>query len=304
MTIAPLNGDTRPARPPVLEVAARLGLAAVLAWPLALAWLAPELPAVLTLSAILVLLLALWRPAVALVATTALVPAGLLLADAPASAAETIAWAFLCGWLLAARRPLGMPGPTRLGAWTALYAACLSVSWVRLALVSAHGVDASVLPLYLLRALTPDHLIFSSPEPETWNLLHALTGVGLFVAALTLSRVERRLPGWIAVTLVASASVLGVLTLAGAIGGWNASDDPWRYLSRFISGSRYSLHLTDYNAAGSSYVLAGLTAVGLARVARWRVVAGAAVVLMLPALVMSGSRSAALGAIVVGALAL
>jgi hypothetical protein len=73
-------------------------------------------------------------------------------------------------------------------------------------------------------------------------------------------------------------------------GGW--------FLLRYGQGERFSLHLRDLNAAGSLYVLSGVTAIGLAmfdrpRRRRWLALA----LVMAPAMFLAGSRSSFVAAI-------
>ena len=283
----------------------RLACAAALLWPLSVAATAPELPLLLKSLCGAVFLAALWRPSAGLLAVLSLAPLGLLLAPAPASASETLAWSFLAGWLGGVWRPLGAaPLPAQLRSTVGLYAACLAVSWLGLALASSSGIPAGQLPGFLLRAISLDHLVFSSPEPESWSALHALTGVALLAATLVLARVESRLAGWIALVLVATAAAIGLLTLGGVWREWAAQGYGGSYLWRYVTGVRYSLHLTDLNAAGSLYVLGGLVAASLAFSGIRRGFAVASGVMMMPALWLSGSRSAVVAALAAGAVML
>ncbi|MGE3578262.1 MAG: O-antigen ligase family protein, partial [Vicinamibacterales bacterium] len=311
-----------PGASPVLHVAvglARALAAAVLLGALAVGAAAPEVPLLLKLACGAALAATLAHPVAGLLTVAALAPAGLLLAPAPASASEALAWSFLAGWLLALWRPLGAtrgapprrepavagaPGSVPLRA-IGLYAAAIGVSWLGLVLADAGGIPVPQLPGYLLRAVSPDYLVFSSPEPETWSAIRALTGLALVAASLTLTSREPRLARWVALTLVAGSAVLGVATLGGVWSAWATEGGygGW-FLWRYVTGVRYSLHLTDLNAAGSLFVLAGLTAAALAAGGVRRGAATAAGVLMLPALLLSGSRSAVAGAVAAGALVL
>lgn len=297
---------------------ARVAGAAVLLGALTVGAAAPEIPLVLKLACAATLAATLAHPVTGLLLVAALAPAGLLLAPAPASASEALAWSFLAGWLLALWRPIGLELETPAGAASdadtalgvplravLLYAAAVGVSWLGLVLADAGGIPAPQLPGYLLRALSPDYLVFSSPEPETWSAVRALTGLALLAASLTLARREPRLARWVAVTLVGSSAALAVATLGGVWHAWATEGGygGW-FLWRYVTGVRYSLHLTDLNAAGSLFVLAGLTAAALAAGGVLRGVAAVAGVLILPALLLSGSRSAVAGAVAAGALVL
>jgi len=295
-----------PGTPRLVGVAiARLTAAAVLASALAVAGVAPELPVLLKIGCGIVLAVTLVRPAAGLLLVAALTPAGLLFAPAPASASEALAWSFLAGWLLAIWRPLGTrEEPTRVGPAVALYAAAVGVSWLGLVIADSGGIPLSHLPGYLLRAVSPDYLVFSSPESETWSAIHVATGLALLAATLALARQEGRLTQWVAITLVGASAVLGVATLAGVWREWAVNGYGTWFLWRYAEGTRYSLHTSDLNAAGSFFVLAGLVAASLAASGRLRAFAIASGGLMLPALLLSGSRSAVAGAAAAGALVL
>ena len=280
----------------------RILLGIPLAWSVGLAVLAPELPRVTATLAIVTFALGLWRPAVSLTLAVALIPAGLVLAPVPASTAELLAWAFLAGWLLSIWRPLSTAAlPHALIACVALYAACLIASWLGLVIQEADGIPAAALAGFVARALPVDHLIFSSPEAETWSFLHALTGTGLLAATVVLTREEKRLPTWLALAVVDVMAVLGVLTVIGVLQQWAVSGYASEFLMRYVRGVRFSQHLPDLNAAGSQFVLAGLIAFGCAleeRRRRWLWMI--AMLAMLPGLWLSGSRTAARGGLVFG----
>jgi len=279
----------------------RLLLAAFLLARVVPAVFAPELPLALRIAAAALAVGSAWRPAQGLVAVAALAPAGLLWAAVPAHASELLAWAFLAGWLGGVWRPLAAgPLPRVITTAAGVYAACLVVSWAGQALSEAQGVSATELPGYLLRMLPADHVIFSSPEPETWSVLHAVTGLALLMAALALSRGERRLALWLTAALVMSMAGLGLLTVVDVLRQWAAEGYGGWFLLRYLRGVRFSAHLPDLNAAGSQYVLAGLAAAALATAGRGRARWTTAMALMLPALWLCGSRSAAVGALAVG----
>jgi len=283
----------------------RLTAAAALGGPLTVAAVAPEIPVLLKVACGGVLAVTLASPVAGLLVVAALTPAGLLFAHPPASASEAIAWSFLTGWLLTIWRPLACPGRrTFAGTTVSLYAAAVAVSWLGLVLADSGGIPTPHLPGYLLRAISPDYLVFSSPEPETWSAIHVTTGLSLLAASLVLSRREPRLALWVAITMVGTSAVLGAATLAGVGSEWSAHGYGGWFLWRYVTGVRYSLHLPDVNAAGSLFVLGGLTAASLIAAGRLRGFAVVSGVLMLPALFLSGSRSAVAGAVAAGALVL
>jgi len=231
-----------------------------------------------------------------------MLPAGLLFASVPAHASAMLAWSFLCGWLAAVWRPLaaGRVSPGIL--WAAsVYVGCLAASWFGQTLTEAAGVAPAALGGFIVRGLPTDHLVFSSPEPQTWAFLHAVTGIGLLLSALSLTPSEPRLPRWIAAALVTTMATLALVTVVQLLREWAGNDYGSWFLLRYLQGHRFSAHMADLNAAGSQYVLAGLIAVAWVAAGRHRVRWNAAIVLMLPAFWLSGSRSAAFGAIAVGA---
>jgi O-antigen ligase len=261
-----------------------------------------ELPLLASGAAIVVMALTLWRTVVGLTAVIALAPAGLLLAPPPARAAELLVWAFLAMWLLSLWRPLSATdtkNPTLLPAL--LYALCAVASWLAYTVGGAGGIEPLYLPATVARAVPVDHLLFSSPEPETFTLLPLLAGVALFVAAAVATR-ER--PGdrlALAAAIAGSAAVLSALTIADVIGQWADVEFGGWFLLRYVRGERFSLHLADLNAAGSHYVLGALIAAALAvldraRRAIWILLA----IAIVPALWIGGSRSASAGGLLVG----
>jgi O-antigen ligase len=279
-------------------LACRLIVGAVLAWCVARAALAPEIGIAASLAAIAILAVTLWRPAIGLTLAVASIPAGALLAAPPARGAELLAWAFLAGWLLRLWRPLADGGWPRAPIQPALlYGACAAASWLALGIAGAAGVDAAALPMFLARTIPADYLVFAVPETETWSALQLLTGVALFAAAAGIARSERALPSWLAWALVASATVLAAATIADVWRQWAAAEYGTWFLARYVNGERFSLHVADVNAAGSQYVLATGIAAALAYAEpRRRWLAIVAVLVMLPALWLTGSRTAFFGA--------
>lgn len=287
---------------------------AALAWSVGLTVVAPEIPALARGAGVAVFALSLWNPPAGLIAAISLAPAGLLLAPVPASAAMLVGWAFLAGWMLGLWRPLdGLRwGPasagssatssrTTLFAPAVFYVACVVASWLAIVLSGAAGVEGSALPMFILRSIPTDHLVFSSPDAETWRMLETTTGIALFAAAAMLARGHARLRTWIAYSIVGVAAALALVTVGDILRQWAATGYGGWFLLRYLRGERFSLHMVDLNAAGSQYVLAGLIAAALAVAQRrYRWLWTAAIVAMLPALGLSGSRTALLGAVIVG----
>ncbi len=154
------------------------------------------------------------------------------------------------------------------------------------------------------RAFPWSYLVFSSPEPETWSALRALTGVALFASALALTRREPDLAPRLAGAIALVAAGVGVATLGGVLREWAGHGFGGWFLWRYVAGVRYSVHLSDLNAAGSLFVLGGLIAASRALTSPRRSVWLAAVAAMLPGLWLSGSRSAVAGALGAGVLML
>lgn len=288
----------------VLGQGARLLAGTMLAWWVGVATFAPELPMAGALAAGIVFAATLVRPELGLLLVAGLAPASALLAPPPARAAELLAWSMLAAWLLRVWQPLfPAPGPLRISRAAALYCAALVASWLTLAVGGAAGVPPEALPRFLLQLIPDDHLILSSPEPETWTMLQSLTGIAVLIAAVVVTQRVPRLGRLLAATLALSLGALAAATLADVARQWaDAGYGGW-FLRRYVQGERFSVHLADLNAAGSLYVLAGVAAAAMAaldasRRALWCV----PLLAMLPALWLTGSRSgylAAVGALLV-----
>ena len=282
----------------------RLMLGGALAWCAWTAAVAPEFPPFCTAAALVIITTTLWKPRWGLVLTTALAPAGALLATAPTRAAELFAWAFMAGWLLRLWRPLSGSRWPRVVTIPAVFCGgALVASWLSLTIAGAAGVPPLALPQFLLQSIPRDHLIFSSPEAHTWTLLQSLTGIGVFLAAIGTTREDPRTLRALGWTLAGSMAVLAAATLVAVVREWAEVDYGGWFLLRYVRGERFSLHLADLNAAGSLYVLAGVVAATYALLQqngrlRWAALA----LMMAPAIWLTGSRSAYLA--VIGGLAI
>ena len=288
----------------LLAGAARILLSAFLAWYVGHALLAPGMTRVATIASISIAGLTFWRPGLGLLLFTGLAPAGSLLAASPVRAAELLAWSFLLAWLLRVWEPLSREGWPRALTYPALlYLSVVITSWLALTIGGAAGIQPAAWPQFLFQSVAADHLARSSPEPETWTLLQSATGIALFLATVGLTRNDRRLAPELARALVLSVSILGLASMAEVVRQWGRHGYATWFLVRYWNGERYSLHLADLNAAASLYVLAGLTGAALAtfdRVQRRLWLPLTAVIL--PALWLAGSRTAAIAAAFVGAL--
>lgn len=266
--------------------------------------LAPETGTTADLLAAAIVGLTAWRPLAGLSAAVCIAPAGLLIAPPPVHLAEICTWAFVSAWLCDIRRPLAAaPLPRAVALPAALYLACGLASWLGASLAGASGVEPQALPLVLLRSLTAGHLWLTAAEPETWTLLQTAAGLALFFGALAVGRQAPDAAAAIAAAIVVSSVALAVATWADVVHDWSEYDFGAWYLLRYLRGERFALHLADLNAAGSVYVLALLVALGIAfAMPRLRAVSGAAALVMTPAMLLTGSRSAVLGGVLVGVL--
>ena len=288
----------------LLAGAARVLLGAFLAWYVGHALVAPEMTRVAAVAAISVAGLTFWRPGLGLLLLTGLAPAGALLAASPVRAAELLAWSFLLAWLLRVWTPLSRNGWPRALTYPALlYLAVITSSWLALTIGGAAGIQPAAWPQFLFQSIAAEHLVRSSPEPETWTLLQSAAGIALFLAAVGLTRNDRRLAPQLARALVISVSILGMASLVEVARQWGHNGYGAWFVLRYFNGERYSFHMADPNAAASLYVLTGLTGAALATFGgaqrrRWL----ALTTVIAAALWLAGSRTAAIAAAVVGAL--
>lgn len=288
----------------VLGGAARLLVGATLAWWVWLAAASPDIPRIAALAAAAIAGATIWRPAAGLLIVAAVAPGAALIAPPPARGAELLAWAWLAAWLLCVWRPLAAreqsdgARPHPLTTPALLYAGALVVSWLSLTIAGAPGVPVMALPRFIFQSIPPDHLVLSSPEPETWAVLPSLTGIALLAGSLAVARHDPRLRRALVPALVASLTVLAVATFVVIGREWAERGYEAWFLLRYVRGERISAHLRDLNAAGSLYVLAGLATVAAATLdARRRVVWLLALAPIVPALALTGSRTSFLAAV-------
>ena len=201
--------------------ALRVLVGALLAWPVIVAVVAPEIPGAVIAGAILIAAATLWSAPAGLVLTAALAPAASLLAAPPVRAAELFAWSFLSAWLLTVWRPVWprqLPRTVTLPA--VLYGIACAASWLMLTLSNAPGISPFVLPQFLLHSIPTDYLVFSSPEPETWTLLQATTGIAMLVASMATIAPHPRLVRVLAWGLICSVGLLAAATLGVVARQW------------------------------------------------------------------------------------
>jgi O-antigen ligase len=274
--------------------ALRLAAGGALAVCLIVSLATPGFPGICKALALVIVATTVWQPRWGLVLTTALAPAGALLAAAPARAAELFAWALVAGWLLSVWRPLSPAGwPRNTMMPLGLYAGALVASWLALTIGGAAGIPPTALPQFIARAIPPDFLAVSSPEAETWTLLYSLAGIAVFIAGVGIARSDRRTLRSVGLGIVASMTILAALTLVDVGRQWAEAGYAADFLLRYLQGERFSLALADVNAAGSLYALAAVIALGYAwlQPAR-RFVWLPALMILAAAIWFSGSRSA------------
>ena len=269
-------------------------IGAVLAWWVIVALVAPEVPPLTAGAAAVIAAATLWNPAAGLMLTAAMTPAAAFLAPPPMRVPELLAWAFLATWLLSVWRPISHGRlPRAVTILAALYAAALGASWLMLTVGSAPGISASALPQFLVHSIPPDHLIFSSPEPETWTLLQMMTGVAMLLVSMATIAPNTALVDKLGWTLIACVTVLAAATLVDVAMDWARMNYEGWFLLRYARGERFSLHMADLNAAGSLYVLGGIVAAAIAGArTKGRSFAIAALVVIAPAFWLTGSRAA------------
>jgi O-antigen ligase len=269
-------------------------IGALLAWWVIVALVAPEVPPLAAGAAAVIAATTLWNPAAGLMLTAALTPAAAFFAAPPIRAPELFAWAFLATWLLSVWRPISQRRLLRtVTSPAALYAAALGASWLMLTVGAAPGISASALPQFLVHSIPPDHLIFSSPEPETWTLLQMMTGVAMLLASMATIAPNAALIEKLGWTLIACISVLAAATLVDVAVDWAGMNYEGWFLLRYVHGERFSLHMADLNAAGSLYLLGAIAAVAVAVArAKGQIFAIAALVAIAPAFWLTGSRTA------------
>jgi O-antigen ligase len=205
-----------------------------------------------------------WRPGVGLLLLVALAPAGRLFAPAPIRAAELFAWSFLAAWLLAIWRPLGVPPRSAAVLATLYYCAALIASWTAFTVAGAAGVSIGALPSFVAHAIRPDYLVQGSEQSETWTMLQGVAGVGVLLAACGIVRSDARTARALAPVVVISTTILALASVAEVARQWAGEEYGLWFLLRYARGERFSLHLTDLNAAGSLYAMAIVAAAALA----------------------------------------
>lgn len=298
----------------VAAVAARVLGAAAIVFAIGTAARSPEMPIWLTAISLASFAAAAWRPASSLPFVIAVAPFGAWLAAVPVRATEAILCAFLAGWLLRLREPLvarpdGRHEPAQRVPRTVLapalaFATAVAASWVVIVAERSIGLAAWPFTLEIMRTLPADYFVTAGLDPQTAAALQLLMMIATGLAVVSLSARDDRLPRRVAVAVAAAGLFAGVATLVDIPVRYIQSNYDPNELMRYFRGSRFSIHMSDLNAAGSHYALAGLVALAFARERRpARVAWLAGVCLLVPALWLSGSRTAMLAAALALALA-
>ncbi len=236
----------------------------------------------------------------------ALVPFGGILAPIPFRASEALAMAWLFGLLLPVRRleAVGKPrldGRVLAPAWCFVAVVLTSLA-VRLSIRDV-GLAPWPLAISVIQSLGMRYLVTAGADQTVAAAVLPIEGVLLFAAMVIAAQHDRRLPGRVVATLAAAGVIAAVLTVGDTVYQFARARDPY-LITRFFAGERFSILASDVNAAGSLLALGGAMLACYAawadRRARWATVG---LLLMLPALWLTGSRAAVLSLALTGAAA-
>lgn len=279
---------------PILRVLA----AATILGALASSAEVPTMPAWLEIAALLTLAAAWWRPAAVLPWVVGIAPFGALAAGVPIRATETLIGAFFAGWLLRLHEPLDRDGrvPQGVRVPAVSFAIIALASWA-LIVVDRAGRDASSVGRLLLPML--EHFARAGRDPQTEATVLLILMVAICLAVPALSRRNERLPREIAIAVAAGGAVAALISLGTIAFGSGPAGDVEDAVGFIEARSwRHSVHLADVNAAGSHLALAAVAALGLAAGSRRaRLIWGAVILAIAPALWLTGSRIAVAGAL-------
>ncbi len=242
---------------------------------------------------------ALLSPAHALLAVAAVAPIGRLLNLALTlrtfRVSEAIVVAFLAGWLLRTRQDGRGPRVPAMLTWLAALAiggSLVAQAW-RIAEYPGALRDTLQL-LYQAYYIVPDRIGFDAAA-------RLLEGLGLFTAAVIVSRTQPRAAAGLPAALSVSAAVAACVSLLAARGIGFAP-----ILADYVlSAPRGPAHLNDVNAAGSYFGMMLAVALGIAmRRSPSSVVWVACAIAEAAALWLSGSRTAIAATLIVAGAAL
>ena len=283
-----------------LALALRLAGTGALLAVLGTAAASPEMPVWLKLLSVVVLAASAWRPDAALPFVIGLAPFGEWSAGVPVRATEAVLYAFFAGWLLRLREPLDPDRRvSRLVLAPALaLAAVVVASWSVIVAERSVGLSAWPLAVEVIRTLPADYLVTAGRDPQVAAAFQLLLAIAVCLSVPALAARDRRLPRRVALSVAIAGLAAGAIAVIDVPVRYVKSNFDLNELSRYFSvtRSRLSLHMTDNNAAGSHYALAGLVALAFAckrSRRRWIWIAG--LVLLVPALWIDGSRAAMAG---------
>ncbi len=243
-----------------------------------------------------------WRPADALLVVAALLPFGAVLAPIPIRATEALALAWLCGALVPLPRPQEAAAEdTRLllPAWCFLAVVLASLA-VRLTLRDV-GLAPWPLAVSVLRSVGAGYLVTAGRDLTLSSAMLPIEGVLLFAGVVLAGGRDPRLPRRLVAVLAVAGAAAAFLTFGQIAYTFARLGDP-RVLTRFFAGERFSLVSADVNAAGSLLAMCGGM---LSALAGWRTSTArgwmAALALVTLAIWLTGSRTAAVAFVAVGA---
>lgn len=258
----------------------------------------PTMPAWLEIAALLTLAAAAWRPAAVFPWVIGISPFGALAAGVPIRATETVVAAFFAGWLLRLHEPLDRDGrvPQGVRVPAISFAIIALASWAVIVADRARW-DASSFGRVLLPML--EHFVRAGRDPQTEATVLLILMAAICLAVPALSRRNERLPREIAMAVAAGGAVAALISLGAIAFGSGPPADAEGPLALIEARSwRHSVHLGDVNAAGSHLALAAVAALGLAAGSRRaRAIWGAVMLVIAPALWLTGSRIAVAGAL-------
>ena len=290
----------------------RIG-AILLLVPLTSAISSPAVPAGFRLLLVSLWITAIARPHWALGALIALAPLGswlLLITDSPpVRLAEALVLATLSGALLA-RRPGSRlrPQPPRLAAPAVLFCAVVVASAATMLVVTQTHSAASWSSIrQLLVFLTHDYLIAPPAAfPGIADAALLLESLALMWVADRLARGHAARPLYLLTAIAAGGGAAALLTVVSSLRDASAAPS-LTAAARLLLTSRVSVHVTDLNAAGSTFAMAACLAVALAMNTRWtrpsrrpsliRAAWSAVAALLVLAVWLTGSRMAILAVI-------
>jgi hypothetical protein len=244
--------------------------------------------------------LAAWRPAMALMIVAGGVPVA---AWVGRWWNESVAWpealvvAFAVGYL--ARTIRWRPSQDGLTLGIAAFVTVVLTSLVVQFAVMHWILGGDALVQQLTQLVRSQYFLSSGTFPELDAAMRLVEGTVLLRAAATVTERRPSSSGLIVRWIVAGGAVAGALTLWRLWQGALRTEAPAAQFLEYLASVRYNVHYGDVNAAGSYYAMTLLLALGLIIAVR-KPVWIAAALLIVPSLMLSGSRTAFLSAALAG----